>query len=72
MAGGRPADEPAAAVQWGTTARQRTVIATLATIASAAQEAGLDAPAVVVVGPVAELGRRLAWFEAGPLAGRRV
>jgi uroporphyrinogen III methyltransferase/synthase len=72
IAGGRPPDEPAAAVQWGTTPRQRTVIATLATIAGAAREAGLDAPAVVVVGAVAALGRRIAWFEAGPLAGRRV
>jgi uroporphyrinogen III methyltransferase/synthase len=72
IAGGRPPDEPAAAVQWGTTARQRTIIATLATIAAASREAGLDAPAVVVVGAVAELGRRLAWFEAGPLAGRSV
>jgi uroporphyrinogen III methyltransferase/synthase len=72
IAGGRPAGEPAAAVQWGTTPRQRTVIATLGTIADAVREAGLDAPAVVVIGAVAELGRRIAWFEAGPLAGRRV
>ena len=50
VSGGRPADEPAAAVQWGTTSRQRSVVATLGTIAERAREQGVGAPAVVVVG----------------------
>ena len=43
IAAGRPADQPAAAVQWGTTTRQRQVVATLGTIAAAAEDAGVGA-----------------------------
>src|SRR5262249_17628773 len=71
MAGGRPADEPAACVQWGATPRQRSVVATLGTIAERASDAGLGPPAVVVVGPVVELSAVIA-APGGPLAGRRV
>jgi uroporphyrinogen III methyltransferase/synthase len=49
---------PAAAIQWGTTAAQKTVVATLGT--------------VIVVGECAALGRELNWFEAMPLFGRRI
>ncbi len=66
LAAGLPADTPAAAVQWGTRPAQRTVRATLATIASA----DLEAPATIVIGEVA--GEDLAWFERRPLFGRRV
>jgi uroporphyrinogen III methyltransferase/synthase len=71
VAGGRPPDGPAAAVQWGTTPRQRSVVATLATLAARVGEAGLGSPAVVVVGPVAGLAPSIAWRD-GPLLGRRV
>jgi uroporphyrinogen III methyltransferase / synthase len=69
LAGGRSADEPAAVVQRGTLPGQRTVVATLATIADAAAQAGLRAPAITIVGPVAALRERLAWFERRPLTG---
>jgi uroporphyrinogen III methyltransferase / synthase len=72
IAGGRPADTPAAIVEWGTYPRQRTLTGTLGTIAASAAEAGIGAPALVVVGEVVELRERLAWFEARPLFGRRV
>ena len=58
--GGRPADEPAAAIQWGTTADERRVTATLGTIASACRAQGLGNPAVVVIGPVVAIGELLA------------
>ncbi|MEQ9336371.1 MAG: uroporphyrinogen-III C-methyltransferase [Miltoncostaeaceae bacterium] len=72
IAGGRPADQPAAAVQWGTTPRQRQVVATLSTLAGAAETAGLGSPAVVVVGPVAALADDIGWIAQRPLLGRRV
>ncbi|MEU7870979.1 uroporphyrinogen-III C-methyltransferase [Dactylosporangium sp. NPDC049140] len=51
---GRSPDTPVAVVQEGTTRDQRTVRATLSTVADAAKTAGLRPPAVIVIGPVVE------------------
>jgi uroporphyrinogen III methyltransferase/synthase len=69
---GRDPDEPAAAVERGTMAGQRTVTATLATLAAEVERAEIGAPAVIVIGDV--VGRRdaLAWIERRPLHGRSV
>jgi uroporphyrinogen III methyltransferase/synthase len=72
IAGGRPEAEPAALIQQGTLGAQRTVVATLATIAAAAQEHRIRAPAIAVFGSVAALRERLQWFEHRPLLGRTV
>ena len=72
VAGGRPASEPVAVIERGTFADQRTVSGTLADIAAIAASAGVKAPAITVVGEVAALHDELAWFGAGPLAGRSV
>jgi uroporphyrinogen III methyltransferase/synthase len=74
MAGGRRADEPAAAVRCGTTPRQRVVTATLGTLAARCAEEGLGPPAVVVVGPVASMAEAGGAADPGPgpLEGRRV
>ena len=72
IAAGRPASEPAAVVERGTLPAQRTVTATLATIARQASEAGVKPPSITVVGPVAELAGELAWRSPGPLSGRTV
>jgi len=69
---GRPADTPAAAVEWGTYPRQRSVVGTLATLPGLVREARIGAPSIVVVGEVASLRDRLAWWDARPLSGRRV
>jgi uroporphyrinogen III methyltransferase / synthase len=66
VAGGRSPETPVAAVRNGTRADQRTVRGTLATVA----DAGVRAPAAIVVGDVA--GLDLAWFESRPLFGRTV
>jgi uroporphyrinogen III methyltransferase/synthase len=63
---------PAAAVQWGTEPHQRSVSATLADIADSVAAAGMGSPMVTVVGRVAALRERLAWFERRPLYGRRI
>jgi uroporphyrinogen III methyltransferase/synthase len=72
LSAGRPADEPAAVVHAGTMPEQRCVSGTLQTIAQRAQDAGIEAPAVAVVGAVAALGEQLAWLAPGMLAGRTV
>ena len=64
--GGLAPDTPVAAVRWGTRAEQETVRTTLRDLGAAA----LEAPATIVVGPVA--GLDLAWFERRPLFGTRI
>jgi uroporphyrinogen III methyltransferase/synthase len=51
---------------------QRTVSGPLGELAAAAGAAGLRAPAVTVVGPVAARGEVLSWLERRPLHGRRI
>jgi uroporphyrinogen III methyltransferase/synthase len=69
---GRPADTPAAVIEWGTYPRQRTVVGTLATLAALVEARGISAPAITVVGEVVQLRESLAWYEDRPLFGRRV
>jgi uroporphyrinogen III methyltransferase / synthase len=69
---GLPAATPAAAIQWGTVASQKTVASTLAALADDVERAQLGAPAVVVVGQCADLREHLKWAERMPLFGRRI
>ncbi len=66
IAGGMDPDTPAAAVRWGTRPNQRTLRATLATLA----DLDPQPPATIVIGEVAAAD--LAWFENRPLFGRRI
>ncbi|MDX6640584.1 MAG: uroporphyrinogen methyltransferase / synthase [Solirubrobacteraceae bacterium] len=68
IAGGRPADEPCAIVERGTLPGQRVVRGSLAEIAERAESEGIQAPAVTVVGAVADLEL----LTRGPLAGRTI
>ncbi|HYJ22547.1 MAG TPA: uroporphyrinogen-III C-methyltransferase [Solirubrobacterales bacterium] len=72
IAGGRDADEPAAAIERGTWPGQRTVSATLGTIAAAVAREDIKAPALILVGAVAARREELAWLERRPLHGRRI
>ncbi len=72
LAGGRPATQPAACVQHGTTSGQRSVRATLGDLPERVAAAGLAAPGVIVVGDVAGLDPAMGWFERRPLLGRSV
>jgi uroporphyrinogen III methyltransferase/synthase len=69
---GRSPHTPAAVIEWATYPRQRTITATLGTIAEEAERAGVWPPALVVVGEVVGLRDRLSWFETRPLFGKRV
>lgn len=72
IAGGRDHDEPAAAVERGTMPGQRTVVATLGTLAEAVEREAIAAPALIVVGEVVRRRDTLAWLERRPLHGKRV
>ncbi len=69
---GREAGEPAAAVERGTMDGQRTVIATLGTLAETVERENVSAPALIVIGPVVQRREALAWLERRPLNDRRV
>ena len=72
MQAGQGGDVPAAAAQWAATGRQKTVSATVATLADAVEAAGISSPAVVVIGDVVKLAPQLDWRSKLPLCGKRV
>ena len=72
IAGGKSPETAVCVTQSGTTAAQRSVVGTLATIAADVEAAAIRSPAVTVIGPVAALHDEIAWAELRPLHGRRV
>jgi uroporphyrinogen III methyltransferase/synthase len=72
MAGGRDPEQPAAAIERGTWPGQRTVTATLGTIAASVEREAIKAPALIVIGDVAARREELHWLERRPLHGRTV
>ena len=69
---GMDPDTPAAVLQQGTTAGQKRVIATIATLKEEVDRQGIETPAIIVVGKVCALSDQFAWYEELPLAGWRV
>jgi uroporphyrinogen III methyltransferase / synthase len=65
IAAGRGAETPAAVISQGTLAEQQVVTGTLADIAGRVRAAGVQSPAMIVVGSVVTLRDRLRWFEGG-------
>jgi uroporphyrin-III C-methyltransferase len=63
LEGGVSADKPVAIVESGTYPKQRTLIGKLGTIVKEAEAKQIKPPAVIVIGEVANLGRKLAWFK---------
>ncbi|MBV8166353.1 MAG: uroporphyrinogen-III C-methyltransferase [Alphaproteobacteria bacterium] len=64
IAGGKPPDEPVAVIAHATTPRQQVVEATLRDCVDAVARAGIEPPAVIVVGGVVRLRAALAWDAA--------
>lgn len=67
---GKPADTPAAVIEWATTPRQRTLSGTLQTLPALISSYGVASPALIIVGSVVSLADKLAWFrrvENGPV-----
>lgn len=69
---GMPADMPAATIRWGSTPRQQTITGTLADLAQKVADAGLQPPAITIVGRVVQLRQSLNWFESQPLFGKTI
>lgn len=69
---GKPETTPAALIESGTLARQRTVAATLGDLPARVAEAGLGPPALLVIGEVVARRPSLSWFEELPLFGQRI
>ncbi len=70
--GGADAATPAAAIRWATRGDQAVAKGTLGDIADRVAGAGLEAPAVIVIGDVVRLADALAWTAVRPLFGRRI
>ncbi|MBD5830102.1 uroporphyrinogen-III synthase [Janibacter melonis] len=67
---GRPETTSVAVTERGTTTRQATVTGTLADAPGLL--AGLEVPALAIVGPPVDLREQLSWFETKPLFGWQV
>lgn len=69
---GRKAGTPVAVIRDGTLPSQFTLTGTLKNIAARVSKAGIEAPAVIVVGDVVKLREGLRWFDSLPLFGKRI
>ena len=72
LAAGMAEDTPAAVVEQGTLPTQRKCISILAELPKRVRQAGLQNPAVIVVGTAAALSERFDWFSRRPLFGKKV
>jgi uroporphyrinogen III methyltransferase/synthase len=72
LAGGMDPTTPAAVIEWGTRADQRTIVGTVSNVAERADAHGVKPPAIAIVGEVVRLRSALKWFERKPLFGRRI
>jgi uroporphyrinogen III methyltransferase/synthase len=69
---GKAPETPAAMIQSGTLAEQRTIVGTIASLPELAKTAGIGPPALLVVGEVVNRRADLTWFENLPLFGQRI
>lgn len=63
QAGGLAPETPALVVQSATTGEHRQLLSTIAKVALESEHAGFGAPSIVVIGEVAALSDKLAWFQ---------
>lgn len=72
MKAGMDPDMPAALLERGTTAHQRRIIATVATLPEAAEKAAVKTPAIFIVGQVCTLEQDFHWAEDRPLGTLKI
>ena len=65
-------DMPAAILQQGTTAGQKRIVATVASLPEEVRRQGIETPAIIVVGKVCQLAEKFEWYEKLPLSGCKV
>jgi uroporphyrin-III C-methyltransferase len=63
LEGGLGPERHVAIIEQGTTKVQRSIVGKLGSIVDEAKKNNVKAPAVVVIGEVAKLGEKLAWFK---------
>jgi uroporphyrinogen III methyltransferase/synthase len=63
---------PAAMIERGTTSRQRVVRSPVEDFPDACEKAGVEPPALFVIGPAVKYADKLDWFGSRPLLGERV
>ena len=60
--GGRARDTEVAVIEWGTTAKQRTITGTLSNIARKTTLHHMNPPTIIIIGDVVKLRQTLNWF----------
>lgn len=68
----RSPQTPVALIRWGTRSDQDTLVGSLEDIVEKARVASFKSPAIIVVGEVVSLRKKLQWFETKPLFGCRI
>lgn len=63
---------PAAVLEKGTTARQRTLVSTVGNLKRDAEQFGVQTPAIILIGRVCGLAKQFAWGEQLPLWGKQI
>lgn len=70
IAAGLAADTPAAAIENGTTAKQRRVLTTLHRLPDDVHEAEFQPPVIFVLGKVVSLAEKIDWFATDEVVGK--
>ncbi|QAT44076.1 uroporphyrinogen-III C-methyltransferase [Aminipila luticellarii] len=65
-------DMPAAVLERGTSAHQRRVVSDVSHLAEDAEKAGIQTPAIIIVGKVCALEKDFHWAEDRPLGGFKI
>ena len=63
---------PIAAIQWGTYARQKTVMGNLENINEKITIENIKSQSIIVIGEVCKLRNKINWFESKPLFGKKI
>lgn len=69
---GMKKDTPVCITQWGTLPRQKTLIGSVENIAGRIKKSTLTNPAIIIIGRVVNLRKKLNWYESKPLFGKKI